>query len=113
MKAAVFTEHNRDPTKVVKIMDIDVPKLKPSEVMIKIESTAYNYDDLWAIWGEPIKVPLPHISGTDAAGTIVEVGEDVTTLKVGDRVVSHPNLSCRVCNMCTSGREYDCRLRLV
>ena len=113
MKAAVFHEYSKDPTKVVKIEDIDMPKLKPDEVMLKVESASYNYNDLWAIWGEPLKTPLPHISGSDVAGTIVEVGEDVSKLKVGDRVVSHSNLSCRVCNMCTSGREYDCNDRLV
>lgn len=113
MKAAVFREYDKDPTKVVKLEDIDMPKLKPNEVMIKVESAAYNYNDLWAIWGEPLKVPIPHISGSDVAGTIVEAGEDVAKFKVGDRVVSHSNISCRVCNMCTSGREYDCNDRLV
>ena len=113
MKAAVFREYNQDPTKVVKIEDIDVPKIKPNEVMIKVEAAAYNYNDLWAIWGEPVKTPLPHISGSDAAGTVVEVGSDVTKLKVGDRVVSHSNMSCRVCDMCTSGREFDCNDRQI
>ncbi|MEM2760718.1 MAG: zinc-binding dehydrogenase [Nitrososphaerales archaeon] len=113
MKAAVFREYNKDPTKVVKIEDIDTPKLKPNEVLIKVEGAAYNYNDLWAIWGEPIKVPMPHISGSDAAGTVAEVGEDVTEFKVGDRVVSHSNLACRICDACTSGREFDCEKRLV
>ena len=113
MKAAVFRSHNRDPSKVVKIEEIDVPKIDPNEVLIKVEAASYNYDDLWAIWGEPIKVPMPHISGTDIAGTIAEVGENVTSLKKGDRVVSHANLSCRVCTVCTSGREYDCEKRQV
>jgi alcohol dehydrogenase len=113
MKAAVFREYSKDPTKVVNIEDIDMPKLKPNEVMIKTESAAYNYNDLWAIWGEPIKVPTPHISGSDVAGTVVEVGEDVSKFKVGDRVVSHSNLSCRICEACTSGREFDCLDRLV
>ena len=113
MKAAVFREFSKDPTKVVNIEDIDMPKLKSSEVMIKNESAAYNYNDLWAIWGEPIKVPTPHISGSDVAGTVVEVGDDVSKFKVGDRVVSHSNLSCRTCEACTSGREFDCIDRLV
>jgi len=113
MKAAVFREYSKDPLQVVKIEDIDMPTIKPNEVLIKVESAAYNYNDLWAIWGEPIKNPLPHISGSDVAGTVAEVGEDVTKFKVGDRVVSHSNLSCRVCEMCTSGREYDCEQRLV
>ncbi len=113
MKAAVFREYNKDPTKVVKIEDIDIPKIKPNEVLIKVESSAYNYNDLWAIWGDPVKTPLPHISGSDVAGTVVEIGEDVTKIKVGDRVVSHSNMSCRICDMCTSGREYDCKERSI
>jgi alcohol dehydrogenase len=113
MKAAVFREYNKDPTKVVKIEDIDMPKLKPNEVLIKVESASYNYNDLWAIWGDPIKTPLPHISGSDVAGTVAEVGEDVTKLMLGDRVVSHSNMSCRVCEMCTSGREFDCSDRTI
>ncbi len=113
MKAAVYREHNRDPRKVVKIEDIEMPSLKPSEVMVKVEAAAYNYNDLWGIWGEPIKIPMPHISGSDAAGTVEEIGEDVNHVKVGDRVTLHPNLTCRVCHECTSGREYDCRDRMV
>ena len=113
MKAAVFREYSKDPLQVIKIEDIDTPKLKPTEVLIKVEAAAYNYNDLWAIWGEPIQTPLPHISGSDVAGTVVEVGEDVTAFRTGDRVVSHSNLSCRVCELCTAGREYDCNQRLV
>ena len=113
MKAAVFREYNKDPTKVVKIEDIDVPKLKSNEVLIKVESASYNYNDLWAIWGDPVKTPLPHISGSDVAGTVVEIGEDTTKFKVGDRVVSHSNMSCRICEQCTAGREYDCKERTI
>jgi NADPH:quinone reductase-like Zn-dependent oxidoreductase len=113
MKAAVFREYDKDFSKVIKIEDIDAPKIKSNEVLIKVEAAAYNYNDLWAIWGDPIKVPMPHISGSDASGTVAEVGADVTTLKVGDRVVSHSNMSCRICDYCTSGREYDCPKRTI
>lgn len=113
MKAAVFREYNKDPIKVVKIEDIDVPKIKATEVLIKVESASYNYNDLWAIWGDPVKTPLPHISGSDVAGTVVEIGEDTTKFKVGDRVVSHSNMSCRICEQCTAGREYDCKERSI
>jgi len=83
-------------------------------VLIKVEAASYNYNDLWGIWGKPIKIPMPHISGSDAAGTVVEIGENVSAnIKIGDRVVVHPNLTCRVCYECTSGREYDCSSRKV
>ena len=114
MKAAVYREHSEDPRQVVKIEDIDAPKPESSEVLIEVEAASYNYNDLWGIWGKPIKIPMPHISGSDAAGTVVEIGENVTAnIKIGDRVVAHPNLTCRICYECTSGREYDCLNRKV
>jgi NADPH:quinone reductase-like Zn-dependent oxidoreductase len=114
LKSAVYREHSKDPRQVVKIEDIDTPKPKSNEVLIKVEAAACNYNDLWGIWGEPIKIPMPHISGSDAAGTVVEIGDNVTTkFEIGDRVVAYPNLTCRLCYECTSGREYDCRSRQV
>ncbi|HXW94426.1 MAG TPA: zinc-binding dehydrogenase [Nitrososphaerales archaeon] len=113
MKAAVFRDFSPDPTKVVKIEDVETPKAGLGEVVLRIEAASYNYNDLWAIRGEPTKVPLPHISGSDAAGEVTEVGENVKKLKVGDRVVSHSNMSCRTCEMCTSGREFDCPERKI
>ena len=113
MKAAVFREYSDDPTKVVKVEDVEAPASGPGEVAIRIESASYNYNDIWAIRGEPTKVPMPHISGSDAAGVVTEVGTDVKKVKVGDRVVSHANLSCRTCEMCTSGREFDCPERKI
>ena len=114
LKAAVYREHSKDPRQVVKIEDIDIPKPKSNGVLIKVEAASYNYNDLWGIWGEPIKIPMPHISGSDAAGRVVEVGENLTAnIKIGDRVVVYPNLTCRVCHECTSGKEYDCNSRQV
>lgn len=111
MKAAVYRTHSQDPRQVVKIEDIEIPKPKSNEVLIKVEAASYNYNDLWGIWGKPIKIPMPHISGSDIAGTVVDIGENVTTtanINIGDRVASYPNLTCGVCYECTSGREYDC-----
>ena len=113
MKAAVYREHNKDPRKVVKIEDIEIPKIKHNQVLIKVEAASYNYNDLWGIWGDPIKIPLPHISGSDIAGTVEEVGENVLDIKKGDRIAGYANLTCRVCGKCTSGKEYDCPYRQV
>ncbi|MDE1843495.1 MAG: zinc-binding dehydrogenase [Thaumarchaeota archaeon] len=115
MKALVYENYapDDDYRKILKIMEIPDPKLKPNEVIFKVVVAGLNHDDIWGMRGKPIQIPMPHISGTDAAGEVVAVGSDVTTIKVGDRVVSHGNLSCRVCIDCTDGREYDCRYRKV
>lgn len=115
MKALVYEEYAPDDNyaKILKIKEIPEPKPRPNEVVFKVDFAGLNYDDIWGMRGRPIEIPMPHISGTDAAGEVVAIGEDVATVKVGDRVVSHGNISCRVCKDCTDGREYDCRFRKI
>jgi len=115
MKAVVYREYAPDDNyaRILKVEDVPDPKPKPNEVVFKVHATALNYNDIWGMRGVPIAIPLPHISGSDAAGVVTAVGEDVTTLKVGDRVVTHSNLACRVCKACTDGREFDCTKRQV
>jgi NADPH:quinone reductase-like Zn-dependent oxidoreductase len=115
MKAVVYEEYapNDDYKKILKVKDVPEPKPKSNEVVFKVKAAALNYNDLWGMRGQPVAVPLPHISGSDAAGEAVAVGEDVKTIKVGDRVASHSNMSCRVCSACTDGREYDCEKRTI
>jgi NADPH:quinone reductase-like Zn-dependent oxidoreductase len=115
MKALVYDAYttNDDFSKILKIKDIPEPKAKHDEVIIKVKSTSLNYDDIWGMRGKPLAVPLPHISGTDAAGEVIAIGQDVKNIRIGDRVVSHGNMSCRVCKLCTDGREYDCKSRKI
>jgi len=115
VKALVYEEYTTDDdfAKILKIKDIDEPKPKPNEVVFKVRAAALNYDDIWGMRGKPIEIPMPHISGTDAAGDVISVGEQVKNIKVGDRIVSHGNLCCRICSSCTSGREFDCRNRSI
>ncbi len=115
MKALVYEEYapDNDFEKILKIKDIDEPTPKSNEVVFKVKAAALNYDDIWAMRGKPIEVPMPHISGTDAAGEVIAVGDDVQQIQIGDRVVSNGNLTCRVCKECTSGREFDCRKRRI
>ena len=115
MKALVYEEYalDNDFERILKIKHIDEPKPKSNEVVFKVKAAALNYDDIWAMRGKPIEIPMPHISGTDAAGEVTAVGDDVKQITIGDRVVSNGNLTCRVCKECTSGREYDCRKRTI
>lgn len=115
MRALVYEEYAPDDdfAKILKIKEIPAPTPKSNEVIIKVKVAGLNYDDIWGMRGRPIKIPMPHISGTDAAGEVIATGKDVVTIKVGDRVVSHGNISCRVCSACTDGREYDCPHRKI
>ncbi|HII36103.1 MAG TPA: zinc-binding dehydrogenase [Nitrosopumilaceae archaeon] len=115
MKAVVYEEYAPDDNykRILKVKDISEPKPKPDEVVFKVKAAALNYNDIWGMRGQPVAVPLPHVSGSDAAGEVIAVGEDVKNFKVGDRVVSHSNMSCRVCSACTDGREFDCIKRTI
>ena len=115
MKALVYDEYTTDDnfSKILKIKNLPNPEPRSDEVVFKVISAGLNYDDIWGMRGKPLAIPLPHISGTDAAGEVTAVGEDVKNIKVGDRVVSHGNMSCRVCKACTDGREFDCTKRTI
>ena len=115
MKAVVYDKYapNDDYKSILSVKEIPDPKPKPNEVVFRVKAAALNYNDIWGMRGQPVAVPLPHVSGSDAAGEVIAVGEDVTNFKVGDRVVSHSNMSCRVCDACTDGREYDCLKRTI
>ncbi len=115
MRALVYDQYadNDDFSKILKIKDVPSPEPAPHEVIFKVKAASLNYDDIWGMRGKPLAIPLPHISGTDAAGEVIKVGRNVRHVKVGDRVVSHGNISCRVCKACTDGREYDCTKRTI
>ena len=115
MKAIVYKEYAPDDNfaDILKVEDVPAPEPKPNEVLIQVKAAALNYNDVWGMRGKPIPVELPHTSGSDAAGDVLAVGSEVTSIKVGDRVAVHPNMSCRVCEACTSGREYDCARRVI
>lgn len=115
LKAVVYEQYAPDDNyaKILHVKEIPDPKPKPNEVVFRVRSAALNYNDIWGMRGRPIPIPLPHVSGSDAAGEVVAVGDDVITVKVGDRVVSHSNLACRSCKACTDGKEFDCQKRQV
>jgi len=108
MKAVVFEEHGE--TNVLSYKDVEVPKVGPNDVLVKVKAAGANYNDIWARRGLPgLKIILPHVSGSDAAGVIEEVGNEVDKIKPGDEVIVHPSLSCRSCAACTNGQEFFCR----
>ena len=108
MKAVMFEEHGG--VDVLQYKDIPDPKVGPNDVLFKVKAAGCNYNDIWARRGLPgMEIILPHVSGSDASGVVEEVGSEVKGLKPGDDVMVHPGISCRTCEMCTSGQEFFCR----
>ncbi len=71
---------------------IDQPTVGRDDVLIRVVASALNHMDLWVTRGMP-KPPLPHVPGCDVAGVVDAVGDDVTSVKVGDEVVVNPGVS--------------------
>ncbi|HEX4183912.1 MAG TPA: zinc-binding alcohol dehydrogenase family protein, partial [Caulobacteraceae bacterium] len=85
MKAAVYYE-NGDPS-VLRYEDVPNPQCHPKGVIIRVEAVSIEGGDTLNRQGGPL-VTRPHIVGYQAAGEIVEVGEAVTHLRVGQKVAT-------------------------
>jgi NADPH2:quinone reductase len=67
------------------LMDLPVPKPKANEAVVKIAAIGVNFIDVYFREGR-YPAPLPFVDGQEAAGTVTDVGSNVTTVKPGDRV---------------------------
>ncbi len=92
-------ERYGDPRTAFQIEEVDVPEIKPHEVLIAVMAAGINYNNVWAARGMPIDViavrqkrgePYDfHIGGSDVAGIVYAVGDAVENVSVGDEVVVH------------------------
>ncbi|HEY5905636.1 MAG TPA: alcohol dehydrogenase catalytic domain-containing protein, partial [Actinomycetota bacterium] len=88
-----------DPTTAILDEVVDVPELGPHDALVMVMASGVNFNNVWAAWGKPIDVTKGqarfgeptdfHIVGSDAAGVVYAVGDQVTNVEVGDRVVVH------------------------
>jgi NADPH:quinone reductase-like Zn-dependent oxidoreductase len=90
--------------------EIPTPKAKPDEVLVNVKATSLNHIDIWMRKGLPgVKIALPMIPGVDAAGIVVEVGEAVRHVRIGERVVVAQGISCGHCKFCLNGHDNLCK----
>ncbi|MDK1029021.1 MAG: crotonyl-CoA carboxylase/reductase [Anaerolineae bacterium] len=88
-----------DPSKAFQVEEIDTPEIKANEVLIASMAAGINFNNVWAARGIPIDVikirqkmgePYDfHIGGSDVAGIVYAVGDNVNSISVGDEVVVH------------------------
>jgi NADPH:quinone reductase-like Zn-dependent oxidoreductase len=108
MKAARIHQHGGP--EVLQYEDAPEPKIKASEVLVRVRACALNHLDLFVRAGIPgMKFSMPHVLGSDIAGEIVEAGELSERVKPGWRVLLAPGMSCRQCEQCLSGNDNLCR----
>jgi NADPH:quinone reductase-like Zn-dependent oxidoreductase len=90
--------------------DLPAPTLaSDTQVRVRILAAALNHLDLFVVGGLPnVRIVAPWILGSDAMGMIDQVGDAVTGLDVGDRVLINPGLSDRSCSYCLEGEQSLC-----
>jgi NADPH:quinone reductase-like Zn-dependent oxidoreductase len=91
---------------------VDIPEPQPGagEVRVRIRAAAFNRLDRFTLAGIPgVTIELPHVLGSDGAGTVDRCGEGVRGLDVGQKVLLNPGLWDGTCDACRRGRESFCR----
>jgi len=112
MRAVMFHEYG-DPN-VLQIGEAKEPSASSKEVVVKLGAIGVNHIDLDVRDGTSrFDIQLPHIPGLEGAGTVIEVGSEVTNLQVGQRVAMTYLRTCDECDYCRSGNEIFCAKRAI
>ena len=108
MKAVRFHQHGGP--EVLKYEDAPVPTIQAHEVLVKVKACALNHLDVWLRGGVPgWLLRMPHIVGSDISGEVAGIGSLVTRVRLGDRALLAPGISCGQCEMCFKGLDSACR----
>ena len=105
MKSIRFHQHGA--VDVLRHEDAPDPVLQPGDVLVRVRACALNHLDLWERRGMPyVSIPMPHISGSDVAGEVVDAR--AAGVQIGARVMLQAGVSCGRCAACLAGRDNEC-----
>lgn len=117
MKAARIYgfEKTSKSTDLLRVDTVPIPDIESGEVLIRVLRAGLNHGDLHMredavqYTSEVPTIPyLPMVVGHDGLGEVVEVGPEVTNVRVGDRVVVMCSITCGFCRFCRSDRQHLC-----
>ena len=103
MKTAVVCA-NED----VRYMECEEPKTLPKTVKIRVKASGICGSDIPRVLNHGVHF-YPIVLGHEFSGDVVEIGEGVTTVKVGDRVSGAPMIPCMKCDDCQRGNFSLCK----
>lgn len=99
------------PAEGLEIQSVPIPSIGPQDVLVKVHMMSicgsdihiYNWDD-WA--GH--RMSLPRVIGHEFSGEVLDLGKEVKSFQVGDRVSAESHISCGVCVPCRTGDTHVC-----
>jgi L-iditol 2-dehydrogenase len=105
MKAAVLEELEK-----MVVKEVDDPQIDDDSALLKVESVAICGSDIRIFHHGNPRLKLPGIIGHEISGTVVEVGRNVTRVKLGDRVAVGADVPCGQCAWCRNGLGNNCAI---
>ena len=97
------------------MQEVPIPTCGVNDVLIRIQKTAICGTDIhiytWDTWAQAT-IPVPMIVGHEFCGEIIEIGEEVNGLHLGQRVSGEGHITCGMCRNCRAGRQHLCRKTL-
>ena len=97
MRVAVYYNNND-----VRLEEMSVPSIGHDELLVRVDASGICGSDVME-WYRIMRAPL--VLGHEIAGTVSEVGKEVTKYKVGDRVFVSHHVPCNTCHYCLSGHH--------
>lgn len=108
VKALVLTDYN-----VLEYTDVPEPPIGPRDVLVAVKASGICGSDVHGLDGSTGRRIPPVIMGHEAAGTVAQVGSEVTEWKPGDRVTFDSTIYCGECHFCRRGMTNLCDNRRV
>ncbi len=85
------------------LSDVPIPETRAGEILVRIRSTTICATDIKIFKGSVPFITYPHIPGHEFGGEVVQVGDGVTSLRVGDKVGVEVHVGCGNCPRCSEG----------
>lgn len=104
-RAAVAWESGKE----LQIEEIDIEGPKAGEVLVRMVATGVCHTDAFTLSGDDPEGIFPSVLGHEGGGVVEEVGEGVTSVKVGDHVIPLYTPECGECKFCLSGKTNLCQ----
>jgi len=94
--------------KPLELQEISIPNIGEYDILVRVRAACICHSDAHYRAGRAAMGILPITLGHEVAGVVEKVGAQVTTVKVGERVCLHYNLTCGDCYYCSTGNEQFC-----